>query len=62
MSLSGKEALRLLKKHDWKLQRITGSHHTMIKGNKAVSVPVHGNKAMGKGLETKIFKQAGIKK
>lgn len=62
MPLSGKELLKLLKKNGWELNRITGSHHIMVKGSKTVTVPIHGNKSLGKGLESKILKQSGLKK
>jgi predicted RNA binding protein YcfA (HicA-like mRNA interferase family) len=60
--LSGKEMLKLLKRQGWVLHRISGSHHIMKKGNKMVPIPVHGNKSLGKGIELKILKQAGLKK
>jgi predicted RNA binding protein YcfA (HicA-like mRNA interferase family) len=62
MPLSGKELVKLLKANGWFLVRITGSHHILIKGSKRVTVPVHGNKSLGKGLEQKILKQTGLKK
>ena len=62
MPLSGKDVVRLLKSQGWELVRINGSHHILIKGDKTVVVPVHGNESLGKGLESKILKQAGIKK
>lgn len=62
MPLSGKQLVKLLKKNGWKIQRITGSHHIMVKGDKKVPVPVHGNKDLGKGLEKAILKQTGLKK
>ncbi len=54
--------MNLLLKDGWLLQRVIGSHHIMIKGRKSVVVPVHGNKSLGKGLEAKLLKQAGLKK
>lgn len=62
MPLSGKELLKLLKQHDWILIRVTGSHHILCKGNKRLTLPVHGNKSLGKGLESKLLKEAGLKK
>ena len=62
MPLSGKELVKLLKKQGWTLHRVNGSHHIMKRGSKMVPVPVHRNKSLGKGIEAKIFKQAGIKK
>lgn len=31
-------------------------------GKKTVSVPIHGNKSLGKGLENKLLKQTGLEK
>ena len=50
MPISGKEFVKLLKRHGWNISRIAGSHHIMEKGEKTISVPVHGNKSLGKGL------------
>ena len=62
MPLSGKDLLRLLQRDGWKLVRVNGSHHILAKGDKTVTVPVHGNKSLGKGLERKILKQTGVQK
>lgn len=58
--MKGKDLVKLLQKNGWTLDRITGSHHIMAKGNQTVSVPVHGTD-LGKGLELAILKQAGLK-
>ena len=62
MPLSGKQLIKLMKKNGWILVRIAGSHHIMEKGGETLSVPVHGNKSLGKGIEAKLLKQARIKK
>jgi predicted RNA binding protein YcfA (HicA-like mRNA interferase family) len=59
--MTGKEVLSLLKKNGWTLDRISGSHHIMIKGIKTLSVPVHGNKDVPTGLLHKLLKEAGLK-
>ena len=59
---SGKQLVKLLKQEGWDLIRINGSHHILGKANKTVTVPVHGNQSLGKGLEQKILKEAGFKK
>jgi predicted RNA binding protein YcfA (HicA-like mRNA interferase family) len=59
--VTGKELLRLLKENGWVLDRIKGSHHIMIKGNKTLSVPVHGNRDLPKGTLNAILKEAGLK-
>lgn len=61
MPLTGKDMIKLLKKNGWVKDRQEGSHHIMKKGNKTLPVPVHGNQDLGKGLEHKILKQAGLK-
>jgi predicted RNA binding protein YcfA (HicA-like mRNA interferase family) len=62
-SLSGREMLKLLTEHGWRVIRIRGSHHNMNKeGSKVVlTVPVHGKKALKMGTQTTLLKQAGIK-
>jgi predicted RNA binding protein YcfA (HicA-like mRNA interferase family) len=60
--MTGKELLKLLEKDGWSLDRISGSHHIMIKGSKTLSVPVHSNKELGKGLLNKLMKAGGLKK
>jgi len=62
MPISGKGLVKLLKRAGWKLDRINGSHHIMVKGSKTATIPVHANRSLGKGLEAKLLKQTGIKK
>lgn len=62
MPLNWKELLKLLKANGWTLSRVNGSHHIVAKGAKTLVVPVHRNKSLRKGLESKILKQAGLKK
>jgi predicted RNA binding protein YcfA (HicA-like mRNA interferase family) len=52
--------LKLLIKHGWIVDRINGSHHTLIKGDRTIVIPVH-SKDLGKGIESKILKEAGLK-
>ena len=40
--MTGKEMVKLLKRNGWELDRISGSHHILVKGQKTLSVPVHG--------------------
>jgi predicted RNA binding protein YcfA (HicA-like mRNA interferase family) len=61
MPMSGKEVVRLLLAHGWQLDRISGSHYIMVKGNQTLVVPVHGNQDMKPGLLNAILKQAGLK-
>jgi predicted RNA binding protein YcfA (HicA-like mRNA interferase family) len=59
--MTGKQMIKLLRKHGWEVDRISGSHHIMIKGRKTLSVPVHGNKDLKKGLQQALLKEGGIK-
>jgi predicted RNA binding protein YcfA (HicA-like mRNA interferase family) len=56
--MTGKKAVRLLRKEGWVLVRVEGSHHILEKNNFIVSVPVHGNRDLKKGTEHSIFKAA----
>jgi predicted RNA binding protein YcfA (HicA-like mRNA interferase family) len=60
--MRGKELVKLLEKNGWTLDRIKGSHHIMFKENKTLSVPVHDNKDLGKGLLNRLLKEGGLKK
>jgi predicted RNA binding protein YcfA (HicA-like mRNA interferase family) len=59
--MTGKQFIKLLKKNGWEDERIQVSHHIMVKGAKTLSVPVHGNKDLGKGLLHALRKQGGVK-
>lgn len=61
MPLTGKDMVKKLKKDGWELRRTEGSHRHLYKDGIRVTVPVHGNKDLGKGLENKILKEAGLK-
>lgn len=60
--MTGKELVRLLEKNGWALDRIKGSHHILFKGNKTISVPVHGSKDLGKGILNKLLQEGELKK
>ena len=59
--MTGKELLRLLRKNGWSIERINGSHHVLRKGEQTITVPIHGNSDMKKGLLLHILKQTGLK-
>jgi predicted RNA binding protein YcfA (HicA-like mRNA interferase family) len=59
--MTGKELVNKLIKNGWVLDRIRGSHHIMTKGNRTLTVPVHGNRDLPKGLERAVLKQGGLK-
>jgi len=58
------ELLRLLTKDGWVVTSSRGSHLKMKHPLKIgiIIFPDHGSKEIGKGLERKIFKDAGLKK
>lgn len=60
--MTGKHLRKLLEQNGWQLDRISGSHHIMIReGFRSVPVPIHGKSDLPKGLINAILKQAGIK-
>ncbi|OGQ99463.1 MAG: addiction module toxin, HicA family [Deltaproteobacteria bacterium RIFOXYD12_FULL_57_12] len=60
--MTGKQLKKLLEAHGWRLDRVSGSHHIMIReGNRSVPIPIHGNAELPKGLLHAILKQTGIK-
>lgn len=60
--VTGKQVVELLKANGWVLDRISGSHHVMVKeGCRSIPVPVHGSKDLGVWAQ-KILKEAGIKR
>jgi predicted RNA binding protein YcfA (HicA-like mRNA interferase family) len=59
--MTGKELIKMFKKEGWELDRINGSHHIIIKGKTTLSIPVHNNKDLPKGLLEKLLKEGGLK-
>ncbi|OGR00806.1 MAG: hypothetical protein A2511_10220 [Deltaproteobacteria bacterium RIFOXYD12_FULL_50_9] len=61
-SVSGRDLARVLEKHGWQLKRIHGSHHIYGKEGSIVrlSVPVHANRPLKRGLMLHLLKQAGL--
>ncbi len=58
--MTGKEVIKILEQHGWKVLRIAGSHYRMGKGNLRTTVPVHGKRDIGKGLLAAIARQTGV--
>ncbi|MBF0624619.1 MAG: type II toxin-antitoxin system HicA family toxin [Magnetococcales bacterium] len=58
--MNGQEVIAKLKDSGWKLDRISGSHHVMVKDGVAVPVPVHGKRDLGHGLLAAIRRQTGV--
>ncbi|WP_077322998.1 type II toxin-antitoxin system HicA family toxin [Streptococcus pseudoporcinus] len=58
-----KELAKIAKENGWDEVRVRGSHHHFMKKeiSKIVTIPIHGNKDLGKGLEKKIPKDLGLK-
>jgi predicted RNA binding protein YcfA (HicA-like mRNA interferase family) len=63
--MKSSELLRLLKQAGWQIKRSgKGSHNVLIhpdKPGETIIFPAHGSKEVGKGLEKKIKKDAGLK-
>ncbi len=61
-TLSGKEFVKILQKRGWTLKRIHGSHYIFSHPDKIeiISVPVHKNEDLKKGLQRKLMGIAGI--
>ena len=57
------ELMRLLKRNGWYEVRQSGSHVIMQhpQNEQQLTVPNHRSKEIGKGLQQKIMKQAGLK-
>lgn len=58
--VNGKDVIARLKAQGWTLDRVSGSHHIMVKDGKAVPVPVHGTRDLGHGLLSAIARQSGV--
>jgi predicted RNA binding protein YcfA (HicA-like mRNA interferase family) len=60
-AVSGKEMCRILEKSGWSWLRTRGSHHTYGKKRfPNITVPVHGNQSLKKGMQSGIMKTAGL--
>jgi predicted RNA binding protein YcfA (HicA-like mRNA interferase family) len=61
-SVSGRELARIVERRGWTLLRISGSHHIYGKAGGIVrlSIPVHGNTALKRGLLRHLLKVAEI--
>ncbi|MFH1117093.1 MAG: type II toxin-antitoxin system HicA family toxin [Pseudomonadota bacterium] len=61
-SISGKDLCKILERSGWSLLRVAGSHHiygmegTIIR----LSVPIHGNKPLKRGLLKHLMQLAGL--
>lgn len=59
--MKSNQFIREIKRKGWKfIRQGKGSHEIYGKDGKEVSVPNHGSKELGKGLEMKLRKQMGV--
>lgn len=60
--ISGKDFVRILQSHGWRLKRINGSHHIFTKEGhrERIVIPVHGNQPLKLGLLKHQMKIAGL--
>jgi predicted RNA binding protein YcfA (HicA-like mRNA interferase family) len=62
-NITGKQLILILEKKGFVFQRQKGSHVRMKDSeNRVVTIPVHANKVLGKGLFLKILRDAEISK
>lgn len=63
-AVSGKEAVRALEKLGFRVDRLEGSHHMLVKSGHpyTVVVPVHGSQALPIGTLRSIIRNAGVGK
>ncbi len=61
--MKSSKLFQILTQDGWYIESQKGSHLKMKHGTKKglIIVPFHGSKEIGKGLEKKLLKQAGIK-
>jgi predicted RNA binding protein YcfA (HicA-like mRNA interferase family) len=59
--MTGKDVVKLLRENAWILDRVNGSHHILKKDGKTLSVPVHANRDLPKGLLIALLKEAGLR-
>jgi predicted RNA binding protein YcfA (HicA-like mRNA interferase family) len=61
-SVSGRDFARMVEGRGWTLLRVNGSHHIYGKAGSTVrlSIPIHGNQALKRGLLRHLTKLADI--
>ena len=60
--MTGREVIKILQKHGYRLDHVNGSHHIMKKaGATSISVPVHGKRDLGKGMLKDFERETGLK-
>ena len=63
-AVSGKDAVRALRKLGFRLDRVEGSHHMLMKDGhpSTIAVPVHGARPLPRGTLASIVRLAGVGK
>jgi predicted RNA binding protein YcfA (HicA-like mRNA interferase family) len=63
-AVNGRQAIRALQNLGFRLDRVEGSHHMMVKEGhpRTVPVPVHGSKTLPRGTLANIIRMAGATK
>ncbi|MGA2154292.1 MAG: type II toxin-antitoxin system HicA family toxin [Bryobacteraceae bacterium] len=63
-TVSGKDAVRALSQLGFRLDRVEGSHHMMVKDGHphTVPVPVHGSRPLPRGTLGSIIHMSGVGK
>ena len=61
MPVSGKNAIKKLRKSGWEIVSQNGSHVKLRKNGVTAIVPIHGNRDLPKGTLKNIEKQTGEK-
>jgi predicted RNA binding protein YcfA (HicA-like mRNA interferase family) len=61
--MNGKEVIKRLEHAGWRIARVQGSHHILVKDghSRSVPVPVHGSRDLSDGLIKAIERQSGVK-
>lgn len=62
-NVTGRELAKAIERLGWVLLRVHGSHHIYGKAGQRehLSVPIHGNAVLKRGLLAHLMKLAGIK-
>ena len=55
-----RQLIKLLKKLGYREVRVHGSHHIFEKGDITITVPVHGDEEIGRGLLRKIIRDLDL--
>jgi predicted RNA binding protein YcfA (HicA-like mRNA interferase family) len=60
--LNGREVIKILEKFGFSIDRISGSHHTLLRmvdnHEQTVTVPVHGHQSLRLGTLKNIYRRA----